>query len=177
MSDQEVVYDDLEDNSKSKIEKLNKNLKKCLSEKQEFLDGWQRSKADYINLKKRFSEEKQDLIDYAVEDFALDVISVIDSFEMALKDQEAWNKAPENWRTGVEFIYNQLTSILKKHGIEVINPLGEDFNHNLHHSLKMVEVNKKEKDGVIVDVIQKGYKLKNKVIRFATVNVGLFNKK
>lgn len=176
MSEQDIVYDDLEDSSKSKIEKLKKELKKNLSEKQEYLEGWQRSKADYVNLKKRTAEEKEVIRNYAIEDFVLEIIGVVDSFEMALKDQETWNLAPENWRKGVEFIYNQLKNILKNQQIEEINPLHEKFDHNFHHSLKTIEVDDENLDGTILEVIQKGYKFKEKIIRFASVHVGVFKK-
>lgn len=171
MSD-DIVYDELDDSSKAQHKKIKDKLTKALEEKQEYLDGWQRSKADYINLKKRSEEDKANLMNYAIEGFVVDMLKVADSFEMAFKDEVAWNAAPENWRVGIEFIYNQFKNTLSDHGITEINPIGEDFDPNSHASKEMVKVEDEKQDGKIVEVVQKGYKLKDKVIRFASVKVG-----
>lgn len=176
MSDPDVIYDDLEDDSKSKVKKLKEELNKCKEERQEFLDGWQRSKADYINLKKRSEQEKESLKSYAVESVILDVISLIDSFEMAFKDKEAWNQAPENWRQGIEFIYSQACDILKKYQVEVMDPLNQEFDHNLHHSVELIDVDDQETDNQIVEVVQKGYKIEERIIRYPAVKVGEYKK-
>jgi molecular chaperone GrpE len=175
--DEEFVYEEdgvADDNLISKIDKLKEKLKSCQKEKQEYLDGWQRSKADYINLKKRSDEEKDQIKQYANENLINDILGVLDSFEMAFKDKEAWNNAPENWRKGIEFIHTQLVSTLQNYGISEINPLGEKFNPELHSSAELLETADKNKDGIILEVLQKGYKLKEKNIRFATVKVGHF---
>ena len=184
----EIQYDDseIEDSGDSeentstdpvaKIAKLKKQLKEALEQKQEYLDGWQRSKADYINLKKRAEEEKSALRDYATEDFVTEIIKVVDSFDMAFKDEAAWAQVPSNWATGMKFIYNQLISILETHGIQTINPAGEKFNLELHEAKELVKVEDKDKDGIVVEVVQKGYKFKNKVIRCASVKVGELSK-
>lgn len=176
--EEDIVYDDAgtADLVDGKLKKVKDQLKKCKEEKQEYLDSLQRARADYINLKKRSEEEKAGLKDYIVEDFATDILGVIDSFEMAFKDKESWNKAPENWRKGIEFIYNQLISVLEARGIKEISPLGDEFNPKLHHSIETVDTDDTDQDGKVVEVMQKGYMAKDKMIRFASVKVGQFKK-
>ncbi len=159
-------------NPTDKIEKLKKDLAEALAQKQEYLDGWQRSKADYINLKKRSEEERAGIRDYATEDFALAVIPVIDSFEMAFKNEKALEAVPKVWTEGVKFIYNQLVTTLSDYGVKAINPLGEMFDVNKHTAQEMVKVEAEADNGKIVEVIQKGYEFKTKIIRHAVVKVG-----
>jgi molecular chaperone GrpE len=177
-TDEEIVYDEeiTSDKAQSKLQKLKKELKQCQAEKQEYLDGWQRSKADYINLKKRSEEDKERIRTYANEDLIVELLSVLDSFEMAFKDQEAWNNAPENWRRGIEYIHGQFEKVLYDFSVTVIDPKGDKFDPNLHHSTEMIETNNKKEDGVILEVNQKGYKLKDKIIRVPSVKVGELEK-
>ena len=156
----------------AKIAKLKKQLKEALEQKQEYLDGWQRSKADYINLKKRTEEEKSALRDYATEDFALAVISVVDSFEMALRNEKSLESVPKDWADGMKYIYNQLVSVLAGYDIKALNPMGEMYDVNKHTAKEMVKVDSESDNGKIVEVIQKGYEFKGKMIRHAVVKVG-----
>ena len=173
-NEEEIIYEDEEssDKSDSKLQKVKKELKQCQAEKQEYLDGWQRSKADYVNLKKNSEDDKERIKSYANEDLILELITVLDSFEMAFKDQESWNNAPENWRKGIEYIYNQFTQILDNYSVKTINPLGEDFDPNIHNCSEMLKVEDESKEGKIIEVLQKGYQIKDKLIRVPTVKVG-----
>jgi molecular chaperone GrpE len=161
---------------KTKEAKLKKELKKCQEEKQEYLDGWQRIKADFVNLKKRSEQDKKDFAKYANENFILELLPALDSFDQAFKNKEAWERADANWRTGIEFIYSQLTSVLENHGVKEVSPMGEIFDPQLHHSVEMVEVEDEKNDGKIVEVIQKGYSLGDKTIRHPSVKVGELKK-
>lgn len=154
------------------VAKLKKDLQKCKEEKQEYLDGWQRAKADFVNLKKRAGEDKKSFVKFANEEFILELLPALDSFEQAFRNKEAWEKADANWRTGVEFIHSQLMSILSNHGVTEMNPAGEKFDEKLHHSIEAVAVEDKKDDGKIVEVTQKGYMLGDKIIRHASVKVG-----
>lgn len=173
--EENIVYEEENsDQTTVKIKKLKDELKKCKSEKQDFLDGWQRSKADYINLKKRSEEDITRIKSYANEDLILELLSILDSFEMAFKDKEAWNSAPENWRKGVEFIHNQFIRTLEDFSVKTIDPVNEKFDPNLYHSIENVDVDDEKQDGKIIEVMQKGYQLKDKMIRYASVKVGEF---
>jgi molecular chaperone GrpE len=161
-----------EENLKEKLDKLRTKLKEAEAEKQKYLDGWQRAQAEFVNLRKRDEESKKEFVKFATENLVAELLSVVDSFSMAFSNKEAWEKVDKNWRSGVEYIYSQLINILKEHGLEEFNPLGEVFDPAKHQALENVPVEEKEKDHTIVDVIQKGYILHGKVVRPAKVKVG-----
>jgi len=166
--DEEIVDDVVYEESEfagDKIKSVKDKLKICEAEKQEYLDGWQRAQADIVNIKRRVEEEKREFAKYANENLILDIISTLDSFDMAFKNKESWEAVSANWRTGVEFIYNQLLSTLKNYGVEELNPIGEEFNPQKHHAVEGEE-------GVVTEVVLKGYSLNGKVIRAAQVKVG-----
>lgn len=163
----EIIYD-----GEDSFNLLKEKLLKSEEEKQEYLDGWQRSKADFVNLKKRSSEDLFDIRDRASESFLIDLLPVLDSFDMAFKDQAAWEQAPVQWRKGIEYIYSQILNLLENNQVKVINPINEDFDPNSHHSSANVKIEDVNQDGKVVDVILKGYKIKDRVLRPAHVKVG-----
>jgi len=156
---------------------LREKLKKITAEKQEYLAGWQRTKADFINAKKDFSEEKSKLLKFAKADLIVQLIPVLDSFEMAFEvKKEDKIASQKKWMVGMQHIYSQFLSILKENGVEQLNPLNEKFDPSLHTSVEVVKIDNKQKDGIITEVIQKGYSLKGEIIRSAKVKVGEFRK-
>jgi len=159
-----------------KLKKLKTELKKCQEERQEYLDGWQRAKADFINARKEEEENRQKMAGYAKEGILHDILPVVDSFDMAFANKEAWEKVDKNWRHGVEYIYSQLISVLEDNGMKALNPLGEEFDPNRHSSIESVEVDREEDDHRVMDVLQKGYTMNGKIVRAAKVKVGKFNK-
>jgi molecular chaperone GrpE (heat shock protein) len=167
-------FDDIvfEDGNAGVVKKLRDKLKKCVEEKQEYLDGWQRSKADFINARKKEEELRGGLIAFAKEGLILDLLTSIDNFDMAFANKEVWESVDKNWRVGIEHIHSQLLKTLVEHGLEQFEPLGEQFDHNRHDSIEIVVTNKKENDNKVIEVIQKGYILGGKVIRPAKVKVG-----
>lgn len=178
MSD-EIIYDnddnfDVSPNPEDKVLKLKEELKQCKEEKQEYLDGWQRSKADFVNLKKRSAEEILELRERFAEGFISDLLPVLDSFDMAFKNKEAWESAPEQWRKGIEYIHSQILNLLENNNVKIIDPLNKDFDPNEHHSSANVKVDDESQDHKVIDVILKGYKLKDRVLRPAHVKVGTF---
>jgi molecular chaperone GrpE len=159
-------------NPAAKIKDLREKLKKSEAERMEYLAGWQRAKADLINARKRDEEDKKEFTKYANEDLIGEILTVLDSFDMAFADKEAWEKVDKNWRVGVEYIYSQLLSSLERFNLKVINPVGQKFDPNHHVSIESVPVTDKSQDGMIVKVVQKGYELNGKVIRAPKVEVG-----
>lgn len=155
---------------------LKGELKKTQKERQEYLEGWQRAKADLANAKREFEERSSHVAKFASEDLMTELLPVLDSFDMAFRDKEAWEKADENWRKGVEYIYNQFISVLQGRGLIQVNPMGEQFDPKLHDPLETVEVDDKAQDHTVVTVIQKGYMLHDKLIRAPRVHVGEFKK-
>lgn len=160
------------ENLAAKNKQLREKLAKCEAERMEYLSGWQRAKADLINARKRDEDDKAEFVKYANEDLIGEILSVLDSFDMAFANKESWEKVDASWRTGVEYIYSQLLSALERFHLTVINPVGQKFDPNHHVSIESVPVADKSQDGMIVRVVQKGYSLNDKVIRAPKVEVG-----
>jgi len=144
------------------IKKLKTKLKDIESKAKENLDGWQRAQADFVNLRKRDEEAKVEFIKFAKSDILSQIIPVLDSFNHALAHG---NKE-------IEPILNQLIQILKQNGLEEVNPLNETFNPNICEAVSMKQTSEKNADHRVLDVLQKGYKLEERVIRPAKVIVG-----
>ena len=154
------------------IKKLKEKLKKVEDEKLEYLDGWQRAKADFINIRKRDEEAKMEFLKYAKEETMLDIIPVLDSFDLAFLNKKAWEELPKDWRTGIESIYNQLISVLEAHGVKKVVPLDQAYDPKLHEAVETINVMEKDKDGIVLEVLQAGYTLAEKEVRPAKVKVG-----
>lgn len=167
--------EDTEENWQAKIKKLKDELKKCKKEKQEYLDGWQRARADYANLKVEEEKKRADIAEFTKEDIILSFLPVLDSFDMAMASAD-WEKVDKNWRVGVENIYNQLFSIFKGNGVFVIEETGVLFNPEFHQSIETVETKNKKDDGKIAEVVSKGYKMNSRILRPARVKIYRFNK-
>ncbi|MBU4480464.1 nucleotide exchange factor GrpE [Patescibacteria group bacterium] len=153
--------------------KLREKLKKCTEEKQEYLDGWQRAKADSINSKRDFEVQKKDFVKFAKGDLIIQIIPVLDSFGMAFKNTKG---VPEQWLKGVEYICNQLVAVLEENGVKQIDPKGEKFDMNKHTSVEMIKVDDESQESIILEVVQKGYELNGKILREAKVKVGEYKK-
>jgi len=168
----ENIDEDGQSDPRGLIKKLREKIKKLEEKNQEYLTGWQKERADSINLKKRLEEEKKEFAKFAKEDIATELMSVLDSFESAFKNKEAWEKVDENWRRGVEYIHSQLINVLSNHGVCVIDPLGEKFDPKRDESVGSVLVENSKDDHKIMEVVSVGYKLQNKIIRAPKVKIG-----
>jgi len=153
------------------IKKLKEKLKTCQKERQEYLDGWQRAKADFVNARKEEEKTRGEFVKFVKIDLLIQLLSVVDSFESAFSNK-TWEKIDKGWRAGVEHIHSQLLGILKENGLVQVNPSGEAFDPTLHESVELVATTKKEESGKIIEVVQKGYTLNGKIIRPARVKVG-----
>jgi len=171
-----VPEEDLPENILPKLKKLHQELKQCQLEKQDYLTLSQRLKADYLNLEKATAAGQNEIIQFANQALLLNLLDLVDSFELAFANQTAWGGVAENWRQGVEYIYTKLVKILEDNGLTVINPLGEPFDPAGHESIESVQAEKEADDGRVVAVAKKGYRLGGKVLRPAQVKVGAFNK-
>ena len=163
--------EDGEEDLKKTLKKLREDLKACKKEKEEYLTGWQKERADFANYKKAEDDRKAMLSEAMRERILTKFLGVIDSFNMAFANREAWEKVDENWRKGVEYIYGQMNTIFEEYGVKSVGEVGEKFDPNFHHSMELVPTDKKEQDHTVSSVIQKGYKLGERVIRAARVNV------
>jgi len=105
-----------------------------------------------------------------------ELLPVLGSFEMAFGNKEAWEKADKNWRMGVEYIYNQIKTVLEGNGLVEVNPIGQKFDPKRDEAAEYVPVEDEAQDHVILGVVQKGYDLNGKSIRPPKVKVGEFKK-
>jgi molecular chaperone GrpE len=177
--EEDIVFDDdtiLEELEENKIKKLQNKLKECQKERQEFLDGWQRSQAESINIKKRGVEDRKNISLHATEEILRDLLPVLDAFDMVFKDKNALDKIDSNWVKGIEYILAQFSSVFDKRDIKSFAPLNEPFNQEEHSSIELIETNNKDEEDIVLEVVQKGYKIGERVIRPATVKVGSYIK-
>jgi molecular chaperone GrpE len=156
-----------EESSSETIKKLRAELKKAQEEKQEYLTGWQKAKADFINSRKRDEEAQKEFARYANENIIAELIPVLDSFNMAMGNKEAWEKVDKNWRIGVEYISSQLKKVLEDFGLKEIDPFGKKFDPSRDEAIE----DGKEND-TVTTVVQKGYELNGKVLKAPKVKVG-----
>ena len=153
-------------------------LEICKKKCEEYLNNWKRSAADFINYKKDEMERIGFLAKYAKEDTILKILPILDSFYLAekqlpekLKKGEEGTPQSIEWTKGFLQIQNQISEFLKKEGIEEIKTLGEMFNPE---TMEVVgEANSEEQivSGMVIEELQKGYKIQNKVLRPAKVKV------
>lgn len=163
--------EDGEEDIKKTLKKFRADLKTCKAEKEEYLTGWQKERAEFSNYRKQEDDRKSIYSEAMRERILMRFLSVLDSFNMAFANKEAWEKVDENWRKGVEYIYSQMNAIFEEYGIKPVGEEGEAFDPNIHQSIDMVETSNKEFEHKIANVIQKGYKMGERVIRPARVNV------
>ncbi len=147
------------------IAKLKGKVKDAEAKAKEYLDGWQRAQAEFVNIRKRDEEAKGEFLKFAKADLVEQLMPVLDSLELSLPHG---NKE-------LEVISKQFLSILKANGFEEVNPLGEKFDPRLHESIGTESVKSEEEDHKILEVMQKGYILSGKIIRPAKVKIGEFN--
>jgi len=172
----DVTFEEDEDNASPKdaLKKLREKLAVAVEEKQKYLDGWQRDKAEFINARKRDEEDKKQLLKYAEANLISELIPALDAFDMAMANKEAWEKADKNWRNGIEYIHSQILNTLQNHGLTKIDPKGELFDPTHHHSVSVIETGRKDEDGKVMEVVGYGYSLNGKVIREPQVRVGQY---
>lgn len=145
---------------------LEQLLKKAELDAQEHHDAWLRAKADAENIRKRAQIDVTNAHKYAIENFSTELLAVMDSLEAALAVE---NATVENFKSGMELTLKQLTTVFERFNIKVINPAGEKFDPHLHQAMCMVDSDLAS--NTVVQVMQKGYILNDRVIRPALVSV------
>ena len=160
-SKNEESFDNSKEESNIEIEKLKEDLK-------DWEEKYIRTHSDFENIKKRLEREKIQAIEYASEGFAKDLILVVDSLEKAISSSKE-NEDSKKLLEGVEITLNQLIHTLEKNGLTEID-CSKDFDPNMHEAVMKVKSEEIE-SGKIVEVMQKGYKLKERILRAAMVSV------
>ena len=156
-----------EDENIDEIQSLNEKLKICE-------DKYLRIHADFENIKKRMEKEKYTAISYAHEQFARDLLPIIDALDMALNtcdkdDCDVNENLLDKVKEGIVLTIEQFKKVFEKHGVELVD-MDEGFNPNFHEAVMQLE-SKDKKSGEILEVFQKGYKIKDRVLRPAMVSI------
>ncbi len=147
---------------------LEKSHEEILAEEK---DRYVRLFAEFDNYKKRTLKEKSEFFKYANQDMMVSMLGVLDDFERAIKELK--KNENEEQLIGIELIYNKLFNKLKDKGLTVLEVnIGDSFNVDLHEAITSIPAPSEELKGKIVDVVETGYQLSNRVIRFAKVVTG-----
>lgn len=172
-STDDVRFEDVaeEENPSIMLKKLREKLRICEAEKKEYLNGWQRMRADFANARKEEEMRRGELIKFASEGLVEDLLPILDSFSMAFGNKEVWEKVDANWRKGVEYIYSQFLSVLESRGLTEIGIPGERVDPRLHVAIEVIPTEEESREDTIAEVVQKGYRLHSKVIRPTRVKV------
>lgn len=150
-------------------EGLEGQVERLQAEAKEYLDGWQRARAEFANYKKRIEREREEARARIAGEIITRYLGVMDDLERALA------KAPEDeacaeWVAGIELIHAKLKAILEAEGVETIEAEGERFDPNYHEAISYEESDEFE-GGSVIEVTQKGYKLGDRILRPAMVRV------
>jgi molecular chaperone GrpE len=145
---------------------LETELQKLKAERDSLLDRLARAQAEFENARRRATKEQQDFRDYAAADVIKSLLPILDSFERALQVKSE----PGDFRSGVELIYKQLQDALAKLGVRAIPAKGEPFDPHVHEAIEMVETSDAA-DHEVIEELQRGYKIKDRLLRPAMVKV------
>ena len=168
----EETNDDGEVTVKDTVKKLREKIKKLEGEKQEYLDLSQRTRADYANFKKEVEGNRITERKFATKRFIEELLPVLDSYDMAQANKEAWEKVDQNWRMGIEYIFSQLRTVLENEGVTQFGKVGDTFDPHLHESMEQVSVENEKDNDKIMKVLQNGYKMNDSILRPARVHTG-----
>ena len=160
----DIVETDEEGGEVGKLATLKEKLNACLTEKGEYLDGWQRSKADYANFKREVAERAKDLEARLSQRIVRDLLPVLESIDLArmhVKDLEP--------------IERQLEKVMTSYGLEKVGAVGEAFEPSKHEAVENIVVAEAEKDNIILELVSSGYSLGGRVLKPAKVKVGALN--
>ncbi len=153
------------------IEELNKlqaDLEKSLVQAAENFEGWQRERADFINYKKRIERDQAQTLQNMTGNLVKRYLVVLDDLERALKNRPQGDAAA--WADGIELIYRKLLSIIETEGVQLIPAEGAQFDPNIHEAISH-EPSDGHESGQVIEVIQQGYTLGDRVLRPALVRV------
>ena len=146
------------------IEELKQKIEACEKERDEYLNGWKRAKADFINYQKDETKRVDEVMKFSNEMLIRELLPVLDSFQLSLSVME-----DAGAKKGVEIIQAQFEDILKKHGLEPIEALEGKFDPSLHEAVEEAESDKES--GMVIEELTRGWKLHGKVIRPARVKI------
>lgn len=164
---QEAVID--EDTPSEDEELLKSELEEWQAKADEYLDGWQRSRAEFANYKKRIDKEQAQVYQNASGTVIKRFLDVMDDLELALKNRPLEGDGAA-WADGIELVYRKFSSVLETEGITPIDAEGQYFDPNLHEAITN-EDNSDYESGQIIEVLKQGYLVGDRVLRPAMVRV------
>jgi molecular chaperone GrpE len=171
----EVIEGIIEDDEESELEALRAELEQVQAQAAEYLDGWQRARAEFANFKKRVEAERQELRRTSTEALLLKLLPVVDDFERAFEAlPEDYEDAA--WVDGFTMIHRKLRAILESQDVTPIEAIGQPFDP-LWHEAVMQEETDEYPDGYVTEVMQRGYRLGDRVLRPSMVKVASNTKK
>jgi molecular chaperone GrpE len=159
--------------SKSKQKQEQKQTDRLKKEIADLKDKYVRLYSEFENYRRRTAKEKIDLISTANEELMIELLPVMDDFERAIKAMDENHKDVDSIKEGVSLIFNKLKNVTEKKGLKTMkSDPGDSFNTEIHDAISQIPVPEENLKGKIVDTIEKGYYLNDKVIRFAKVVIG-----
>ena len=162
-----IETNESQDEESEDIDSLNEALEEEKAKAEKYLSNWQRSEADFNNYKKRVEQERSEIAKFANLSLILNLLPVMDDFERAFNTAPG-NSDQENWADGISLIFRKLQAILQAQGISEVQAIGEKFDPSIHEAVGQGE----GEEGTIIEEMQKGYKLGDRLIRPALVVVG-----
>jgi molecular chaperone GrpE len=157
----------LDDQDPQPAETQNDPLEELRREKDSLQDRLLRTAAEFDNYRKRVDRERRDMADYMKADVLTEILPIVDNFERAL---QAPSSDADSLRKGVELIYKQMIDFLRKRGVTPIEALGADFDPNFHQAV-IHETSPAHREGEVIEELQRGYMLGDKLLRPAMVKV------
>jgi len=148
---------------------LRKELEDLRLKSEEFLNGWQRERAEFTNFKKRIDREREMAHQNAAGSIIRRYLDVLDDLERALMNRPAQGDGA-SWADGIELIYRKLLATLEAEGVEPMNTVGQPFDPNLHEAISQ-EHSPEHESGQIIGVVKNGYLIGDRVLRPALVRV------
>jgi molecular chaperone GrpE len=165
--DKVVSENEVSELAEDDVESLKEAFAKEKEKAERYLANWQRAEADFRNYKTREEQEKKDLINWANSTLVCDILPVLDAFDRAFEGVTPAGKGL-SWITGFRQIQKMLSDVLGKHGLAETKCVGEKFDPSFHEAVAQ----QKGAEGVVLDEVRKGYKLKDKLLRASQVVVG-----
>ncbi|MBI2848695.1 MAG: nucleotide exchange factor GrpE [Chloroflexi bacterium] len=149
------------------LELLRRQLEEEKQRASDYLAGWQRAQADFVNFKRRTEQERGEASKFSNAMLILNFIPVLDDMERALATVPT-SLAGLSWVDGIRLIYRKMQAVLETQGVTAIRAEGEEFDPNLHEAILFGE----GEEGRVIEELQRGYRLHDRVIRPAMVKVG-----
>lgn len=165
-----IPVSDCDEQNQTDDDKSEEKLKSLQEKLAEMQDKYLRLSAEFDNYRKRTLKEKMELSKYAEENVLLKIIPFMDDFDRAIQHLDTTDI--EAMKNGVQLIYGKFAEFLKQSGVKEIEASGYDFNVDLHEAVAKINVDDEDKKGKVIDVILKGYFLRDKVLRYSKVIVG-----